>query len=147
MLMRHSPPLYGYLYGHVQVWNSICCADMARAGWITEVCGYTNSTDLPFNYWLLLYVKNSFNQMVVKHSNVITFHCFTCLYFQFVKGFPMSWMLGVFFFGSFPQTKSILLRVFTLFVILLSVIWIIRIMCMCHRTRHRGLYRDHRDIC
>lgn len=32
MLVCHSPQLYGSLCGHVQVWNSICCADMARAG-------------------------------------------------------------------------------------------------------------------
>lgn len=92
MLVCHSPPLNGSLYGHVQVWNSICCADMARAGWITGVCGYTNSTYLPFNYWLLLFVKNSFNQMVVKHSNIITFYSYMCLYIQFVEGSPLSLM-------------------------------------------------------
>lgn len=80
VLVCHSPPLYGSLYGHVKVWDSICRADMARAGWITGVCGYTNSTYLPFNYWLLLFVKNSFNQMAVKHHHAIPFHCYTCLW-------------------------------------------------------------------
>lgn len=102
ILVCHSPPLYGSLYGHVKVWNSICCADMARAGWITRVCGYSNSTYLPFNYWLLLFVKNSFNQMAVKHSNVITFHCYTCL----CKRLPTELDFFVFFLLIISESKS-----------------------------------------
>lgn len=146
MSVCHSPPLYGSLYGHVQIRNSICCGDMARACWITEVCGYTNSTYLPFNYWLLLFVKNSFNQMAVKDSNVITFHCYTCLYIQFVKGSHLSWM------GFFLFQKKVNLTMGIHFICNSTFCYLdypnhVHVSPNAGRQCHRSLYRDHRDIC
>lgn len=88
MLVCHSPPLYGSLYGHVKVWDSICRADMARAGWITGVCGYTNSTYLPFNYWLLLFVKTI--ALIKWRPSTTTLFLFTVTH-VFGKGSPLSW--------------------------------------------------------
>lgn len=149
-LVCHRPPLYGSLYGHVQVWNSICCADMARAGWITGVCGYTNSTYLPFNYWLLLFVKNSFNQMAVKHSNVITFYYHACLYIQFVKGSPLSWVF--FFLTLIIISNKVNLAMGIHFICNSTFCYLdypnhVHVSPNAGRQRHRSLYRDHRDIC